>query len=69
MERYTKRLPNGVASWNYTADCYSEDATRNKVFKSVHRQNACERFAAYEETGLEPEEITELKARMEGLEK
>ena len=27
------------------------------------------RLAAYEETGLEPEEIIELKARMEGLEK
>lgn len=28
-----------------------------------------DRLAAYEDTGLEPEEITELKARMEGLEK
>lgn len=27
------------------------------------------RLAAYEDTGLEPEEIFELKARMEGLEK
>lgn len=27
------------------------------------------RLAAYEDTGLEPEEIIELKARMEGLEK
>ena len=26
------------------------------------------RLAAYEDTGLEPEEIIELKARMEGLE-
>ena len=57
MERYTKRLPNGVASWNYTADCYGEYETKNKVFKSVHRQNACERLAAYEDTGLEPDEI------------
>lgn len=28
-----------------------------------------DRLAAYEDTGLEPEEIIELKARMEGLEK
>lgn len=28
-----------------------------------------DRIAAYEETGLEPEEIIELKAGMEGLEK
>ena len=27
------------------------------------------RLAAYEDTGLEPEEIIELKARIEGLEK
>lgn len=30
---------------------------------------AFDRFAAYEDTGLEPEEIIELKAKMEGLEK
>lgn len=57
MERYTKRLSNGIASWNYSNDCYGEDETRNKVFKSVHRQNACEKLAAYEDTGLEPEEV------------
>ena len=28
-----------------------------------------DRLAAYEDTGLEPEELIELKARMEGLEK
>ena len=32
-------------------------------------QNIIDRLAAYEDTGLEPEEIIELKARMEGLEK
>lgn len=57
MERYTKRLSNGVASWNYQSDCYGEDETRNKIFSSVHRQNACEKLAAYEDTGLEPEEF------------
>ena len=69
MKRLTKWLSNGVASWKYSNDCYGEDETRNRVFKSVHRQNACDRLAAYEDTGLEPGEIIELKARMEGLEK
>ena len=32
-------------------------------------QQTVDRLAAYEETGQEPEEIIELKARMEGLEK
>ena len=30
---------------------------------------AVDRLAAYEKTGMEPEEIIELKGRMEGLEK
>ena len=49
MERYTKRLQNGVASWAYPNDCYGDDEVRNKVFKSVHRQNACEKLAAIED--------------------
>lgn len=32
-------------------------------------QSIIDRLAAYEDTGLEPEEIIELKARMEGIEK
>lgn len=32
-------------------------------------KEAVDRLAAYEDTGLEPGEIIELKARMEGLEK
>lgn len=57
MKRLTKRLSNGATSWNYQSDCYGEDETRNKVFRSVHRQNACEKLAAYEDTGLEPEDF------------
>ena len=30
---------------------------------------AVDRLAAYEKTGMEPEEIIEMKGRMEGLEK
>lgn len=49
MERYTKRLRNGIASWDYQANCYGEDEVTNKVFKSAHRQNACEKLAAIED--------------------
>lgn len=61
MERLTKRLSNGNASWNYPIICFGEDDSKNKVFKSVHRQKACEKLAAYEETGLEPEELAQAK--------
>lgn len=49
MKRLTTRLSNSVASWNYSDDCYGEDETKNKVFRSVHRQNACEKLAAIED--------------------
>ena len=35
----------------------------------VELKDVFDRLAAYEDTGLEPEEIIELKGRMEGLEK
>lgn len=57
MERLTKSLSNGNASWNYPIICFGEDDSKNKVFKSVHRQKACEKLSAYEETGLEPEDM------------
>ena len=38
-------------------------------YNIVPGESTIDRLAAYEETGLEPEEIIELKARMEGLEK
>ena len=60
MERYTKRLSNGQASWSYPSACCGENETRNKDFKSVHRQKACEKLAAYEDTGLDPEDIADL---------
>lgn len=56
MERLTIRLSNNRTSWNYQNFCYSEDEIRNKTFKSVHRQKACEKLAMYEDTGLEPED-------------
>lgn len=60
MERLTKKLSNGVADWNYSNICYGEDTVKNKVFRSIHRQNGCNRLAAYEDTGLAPEEIEDI---------
>lgn len=54
MQRMTKRLPNGVIHANFIAK---------------QKESVMGRLAAYEDTGLEPKEIIELKARMEGLEK
>lgn len=42
---------------------------RLKIGDTEYSGEAVARLAAYEGTGLEPEEIIELKARMEGLEK
>lgn len=64
MERYTEKHYDGngyylVCSGNCeTLNCGNCD-TLDKIV---------DRLAAYEDTGLEPEEIIELKARMEGLE-
>lgn len=46
--------------WNEEYGCWSYHGPSGEAAK---------RLAAYEDTGLEPEEIFELKARMEGLEK
>ena len=42
---------------------------RMRVGDAEYSGKETERLAAYEDTGLEPEEIIELKGRMEGLEK
>lgn len=71
MERLTERNKNGLAM----AACCAEACEYNYVCE-VGGVGECrgmddiiDRLAAYEETGLEPEEIIELKARMEGLKK
>ena len=65
MKRLTKRLSNGVASWNYSNDCYREDETLNKVFKSVHRQNACEKLADIEDILGDEYELDRLRELVE----
>ena len=49
--------------------CFDGGKWRLKIGDTEYGGEVVDRLAAYEETGLEPEEIIELKARMEGLEK
>lgn len=59
MERYTEKV-DGI----WVVSCRYEEPPYPVV-----TQDVIDRLASYEDTGLEPEEITELKSRMEGLEK
>lgn len=59
MERYTEKV-DGI----WVVSCKYEEPPYPVV-----TQDVIDRLASYEDTGLEPEEIIELKARMEGLEK
>lgn len=62
MKRLTLKDENG---WYLTGDgIYSDWGVPEKF-----RGEDIDRLAAIEETGLEPEEIIELKARMKELEK
>lgn len=62
MKRLTQKDENG---YYLTGDgIYSDWGVPEKF-----RGEDVDRLAAYEDTGLEPEEIIDLKARMEGLEK
>lgn len=60
MERLTKYLASGAADYNYPAGCYSGNDCNDRVAKSAYRQTCVERLAAYEDTGLTPEEINDL---------
>lgn len=66
MKRLTKRTTVGAASYDYPPDCYFDNGCMDEVAKSVFRQNCVERLAAYEDTGLEPESVEELKLSMMG---
>ena len=72
MERLTEKrdgqnvIPlrqNGKVKWSICSAGLGDAPT-----EYLYGEHA-DRLAAYEDTGLEPEEIIELKARMEGLEK
>lgn len=55
MERLTKYLASGAATYDYPADCCSGVDCNGRVAKSAYRQTCVERLAAYEDTGLTPE--------------
>lgn len=58
MKRLTRKMPRGYG----VVEGYELNTLRGAKM-------IIDRLAAYEDTGLEPEEIIELKARMEVLEK
>lgn len=69
MERLTARDGENNA---YFPACFEEPCNGmgcKRMGLCKMDEEVCQRLAAYEETGMEPEEIIELKSRMEGLEK
>ncbi len=60
MQRLTKRLASGVADYNLPGNGKSDE-----VEKSVFRQTCVERLAAYEDTGLDPEQCANAKTIVE----
>ena len=65
MERLTKRIEGGQAVFH---ECHGTCGTCDGA-NCYCIGPMVDRLASYEDSGLEPEEIIELKARMEGLEK
>lgn len=71
MKRLTERDKNGTAM----AACCGENCKYNFCCENSgfaecgDMDDIIDRLSAYEDTGLEPVEIIELKGRMEGLEK
>lgn len=80
MERLTHEADFGLEDWEETLFFVKSDPSGAYNIIDIAKyqgesefdeilKNVALRLAAYENTGLEPEEIIELKARMEGLEK
>ena len=65
MERLTKYLASGAADYNYPADCYGGNDCNDRAAKSAYRQTCVERLAAYEDTGLTPEQCENAKVIIE----
>ena len=61
MKRLTKYLASGAADYNYPADCYGGNDCNDRAAKSAYRQTCVERLAAYEDTGLTPEEVAAMR--------
>ena len=65
MARLTKQVKDGY----FVLNCDACEMKGENCTPMGCLQVATKRLAAYEDSGLEPVEIIELKARMEGLEK
>lgn len=61
MNRLTKRTTCGTANLAYPESCYFKSGAKDQITVSAYRQQAIERLAEYEDTGLEPETIVFLK--------
>lgn len=61
MNRPTKRTICGTANLAYPESCYFKSGAKDQIAVSAYRQQAIERLAEYEDTGLEPEKIVFLK--------
>lgn len=66
MERLTKRTSVGAANLDYPEKCYCTDRVKGLIAMSAYRQKAFDRLAAYEDTGLEPEAIEQIKLSFMG---
>lgn len=65
-----ERLTTHICGHAHGAEGLRDDNLTGNYCRGEFEATAIvDRLAAYEDTGLEPEEIIELKARMEGLEK
>lgn len=80
MEQLTHEADFGLEDWEETLFFVKSDPNGAYNIIDIAKyqgepefdeilKNVALRLAAYEDTGLEPEEIIELKGRMEGLEK
>lgn len=61
MERLTKRLQSGASDYAVNM------ATLTHPQKSAYRQRCVDRLAAYEDTGLEPEQVKALGNKMKQI--
>lgn len=63
MERLTKRLSSGASDYNYPESCYFDDNSGpDRIAQSAFRQRCVERLADYEDTGLTPNDVTDMMA-------
>lgn len=66
MERLTKRLASGAASYNYPTNCYFDDNSGpDRIAQSAFRQLCVERLAEYEDSKLSPEQAVTAKLIIE----